>query len=178
MHMANVPNYNDLQRLRRQATNDVTSYKMVMQKRGASQATVFDPQAGLPAYQKNGWNLSFSVTVSSATGDNADTKTLVTFDPNGGDVYTNVLYAGAAIADLRYGQYPGPLGWLGYRWYVQAQGGLFYTLSTAGDVEFKTTPTKNGVSNNPPVSVGVWVCYPAFDCVSYPLSALYIQPIY
>ena len=76
MHMANVPNYNDLQRQRRQATNDLTSFKAVMQKRGASQATVFDPQAGLPAYQKNGWNLSFSVTVSSAIFA-LDTKSLV-----------------------------------------------------------------------------------------------------
>ena len=39
--MANVPNYNDLQRQRRLAMNDVASYKMVMQRRGAPQATVF-----------------------------------------------------------------------------------------------------------------------------------------
>ena len=174
-----MPNINDINRAKRVALNKVASIQN-WAANNIVQSNVNDPEAALPPYQKDGWNLSFSVSVSSAAFDIASPgiKTLVTFDPNGGDVYTNVLYAGAGITDLRYGQYPGPLGWLGYRWYFQAQGGLFYTLSTAGDVEFKTTPTKNGVSNNPPVSAGVWVCYPTFDCVLYPLSALYIQPVY
>ena len=142
------------------------------------QSNVNDPEAALPPYQKNGWNLSYSVTVSSAAfnTDSPDTKILTSFDPSGGDIYTRCVYAGVGVADLRYGQYPSR--WTGNQWYFQAIGSLYYSLSTAGDAEFKTTPTKTGNANNPPVSAAVWVCSPTFDCVAYPLSSIYIQPVY
>jgi len=177
--MANPPNFQDLARQQRLAVNSRLSYNSVVNNGApASQNMAIPVPPPVPDYQKNGWNLSYSVIVSSAAfnTDSADTKTLISFDPNGEDIYTRCVYAGEGFVDLRYGQYPGL--WTGNRWYFQAFGSIYYSLSTAGDAEFKTTPTKNGVINNPPLSMGVWVCSPTFDCVTYPLSALYIQPVY
>ena len=174
--MPQVPNINDINRAKRVALNKVASIQN-WAANNIVQSNVNDPEAALPPYQKDGWNLSFSVMVSAAAfnTDSPDTKMLASFNPG---EFTSATYAGAPFTELLYGQRGGDTGWTGNRWYFQSFGSLFYSLSTAGDAEFKTTPTKNGVSNNPPVSAGVWVCSPAFDCVANPLSALYIQPVY
>jgi hypothetical protein len=176
--MATPPNFIDLARQQRLAVNNRLSFNSVVNGGAPTSQNVAIPiLPPVPDYQKDGWNLSYSVVVSSAAfnTDAPDTKTLISFDPNGQD---RALYSGAPFTDLRYGQRTGFSGWTGNRWYFQAFGSLFYSLSTAGDVEFKTTPTKNGVINDPPLSLGVWVCSPTFDCVANPLSALYIQPVY
>jgi len=153
--MPNVPNYNDLQRLRRVATNDVASYKMVMQRIGNAQATVFDPEAGLPAYQRNGWNLSLNVTVSSGAFA-LDTKTLVQFDANSS---THATYQNAPFTTLTLG----------------AQGTVFFYLSTVDNSIYTKTPVKMQTLTVPVTSYAVWI---TTDTVNWPVSSLYVQPVY
>jgi hypothetical protein len=164
--MANVPNYNDLQRLRRLAMNDVASYKMVMQRRGTPQATVFDPQAGLPAYQKNGWNLSLNVTVSSGAFA-LDTKTLVQFDANAS---TYATYQNAPFTTLTLGNYLGVP-----RWTLVSLGTVFFYLSTVDNSIYTKTPVKMQTLTVPVTSYAVWI---TTDTVNWPVSSLYVQPVY
>lgn len=173
--MPQVPNINDINRANRVALSKVASMQS-WAVNNIVQSNVNDPEAALPPYQKDGWNLSYSVMVSAAAFA-LYTNTLNTFDPGGpGDI--SVIYAGATLTTLQYGARSGFSGWTGNRWHFQAQGSVFYSLSTAGDAEFKMTPTRNGVTSNPPVSAGVWVCSVTFDCNLYPLSSIYIQPVY
>lgn len=147
--------------------NDVTSYKAVMQKRGASQATVFDPQAGLPAYQKNGWNLSFNVTVSSAAFA-LDTKSLVQFDASG--VLGYAEYQNAPFTGLYLNNYLGQI-----RWNFNSIGTVYYYLSTVDNSIYTKTPVKTQTLTVPVTSYAVWI---TTDTVNWPVSSLYMQPMY
>ena len=147
--------------------NDVSSYKMVMQRRGTPQATVFDPEAGLPAYQKNGWNLSFSVTVSSPAFVQ-DTKTLFQFDASGALGYAT--YQNVPFTNLLLNSYSGKI-----QWNFGALGTIFYYLSTVDGSIYTKTPVKTLTLTVPATSYAVWV---SNDTVNWPVSALYVQPVY
>ncbi|NBW57292.1 hypothetical protein EBR43_05820 [bacterium] len=128
--MPNVPTYTDLQRQKRNAVNNRLSLKSVLNNGSPVAQSVAAP-APVPEYQKNGWYLSFSVTMS-ASNINLDTKNLIIFNPGVPDA----TYGNAPYTNLRYANYAGV-----DRWFVETLGTVSFYLSTLNDVAYLKTPS-------------------------------------
>jgi hypothetical protein len=166
--MANPPNFTDLARKQRLAANNRLSFNSVVNGSAPGNQDIAVPVLPpVPDYQKNGWNLSYSVTVSSPAFAQ-DTKTLVAFDPTGALGYA--AYQNAPFTGLLLNNYLSKI-----QWNLGALGTVFYYLSTVDGSIYKSTPVKTQTQTVPATSYAVWV---STDTENWPVSALYVQPVY
>jgi hypothetical protein len=166
--MATPPNFIDLARQQRLAANNrLSCISVVNGGAPASQNVAIPVLPPVPDYQKNGWNLSYSVTVSSPAFA-LDTKTLIAFDPSGTLGYAT--YQNLPFTGLLLNSNGGKI-----QWNFNSVGTTFYYLSTVDGSIYKSTPIKTATQTVPVSSYAVWV---STDAINWPVSALYVQPVY
>jgi hypothetical protein len=166
--MATPPNFIDLARKQRLAINNRLSFNSIVNGSSpGSQNVAITIPAPVPDYQQNGWYLSYSVTVSSPAFAQ-DTKTLIVFDPSGTLGYAT--YQNLPFTGLLLNSNGGKI-----QWNFNSLGTTFYYLSTVDGSIYKSTPIKTATQTVPASSYAVWV---SMDAINWPVSALYVQPVY